>query len=450
MSVILNASQSLASRRRFLRGALGGAAITVALPFLDCFLDANGTALAATGAPLPTRFGTWFWGCGLTPGRWEPKTLGANYEMPPELEMLAPYRDQLSIFTGFKTFLDGNGLVPHTSGQRGILTGATGKEPDPSIDVLIADAVGANNRFRSLEVSAMGNPNNTVSRRSNSIINAAEGSPAALYARLFGPEFKDPNAADFKPDPRVMAEKSVLSAIKEPREALGRQLGAADRARLEEYFTSLRQIEQQMDVELRKPSPLEACSIPTKPAEIPTGTTVEMATANHKLFAQLLAHALACDQTRVMNISFTDGASSLRTTGEPTTQHIHTHEDPIDPKLGYQPGAAWFENQILLAFGTLLETLQSTKEGDGTLLDHTVVMALSECGYAKQHTLEGIPILLAGGKGSGKIRTGYHVAADGEPGTRVGLTVQQCLGLPVNAWGVGSMRTGRPLTELFV
>jgi hypothetical protein len=104
----------------------------------------------------------------------------------------------------------------------------------------------------------------------------------------------------------------------------------------------------------------------------------------------------------------------------------------------------------MLSFATLLETLQGVKEGDGTLLDRTVVMALSECGYAKQHTLESIPVFLAGGKGSGKIRTGLHVAAAGEPGTRIGLTVQQCLGLSVNAWGVGSMRIARPLTELFV
>jgi hypothetical protein len=446
----MSVSQTLATRRRFLRGALGTTAVTVALPFLDCFLDTNGRALAGTGATLPMRFGTWFWGCGLTPGRWEPKDLGPNYQMPPEFEMLTPYRDQISIFTGFKTFLDGNGLVPHVSGQRGILTGCTGKEPDPSIDVLIADSIGANTRFRSLEVSAMGNPNNTVSRRSNSIINAAEGSPAALYARLFGPDFHDPNAAEFKPDPRVMAEKSVLSAIKEPRDSLGRQLGAADKARLDEYFTSLRQIEQQIDIQLKKPEPLAACTVSSNPGDGPVSTVVDVVTANHKLFAQILAHAIACDQTRVMNISYSDGASSLRKAGEPTTQHIHTHEDPIDDKLGYQPGAAWFENQVLLAFADLLQVLASTKEGDGTLLDRTIMMALSECGYAKQHTLEGIPILLAGGKGSGKIKTGIHVAADGEPGTRVGLTVQQALGLPVNSWGVGSMRTARPLTELFV
>src|SRR5258706_5929361 len=134
---IMSAANS-PSRRRVLRGIVNGMAVSVGVPFLDCFLDSTGTALAATGRELPVCFGTWFWGCGLTPGRWEPKTEGANYVMPDELAMLAPYRDQFSIFSGFKTFLDGNGLLPHISGQRGITIGTTGKENDPSIDVLIA------------------------------------------------------------------------------------------------------------------------------------------------------------------------------------------------------------------------------------------------------------------------------------------------------------------------
>lgn len=445
----MNISSIKAGRRAVLRGMLAGGVVTVALPFLDCFLDTNGTALAATGAPLPNRFGTWFWGCGLTPGRWEPKQIGANYEISPQLQPLAPYRDRLTVFSGLKTFLDGNALVPHISGARGVLIGATGKEPDPSIDVLIGDAIGATTRFRSIEVAAAGYPGQTQSRRSASVINTSEISPLALYARLFGPEFRDPNAATFTPDPQVMARKSVLSAIKDQRDRLNGLLGAADRARLDEYYTSLRQIEQEMAIQLEKPAPLEACAVPQKVAETPTGTEVETAAANHKLFALLMAHAIACDQTRVINVSFSDGPSSLRKTGEATTHHIHTHEDPVDPTLGYQPGAAWFEDQILKSFADLLAALKNVREGDGTLLDRTLILATSECGYAKQHLLDNIPIFLAGGAG-GRIKTGVHLNAKGDPATRVGLTVQQCLGLPINSWGTASMRTARPFTELFV
>ena len=435
------------SRRAALRGVLAGSAVSVALPFLDCFLNENGTALAATGAPLPNRFGTWFWGCGMNPGFWEPKQTGANYEMPEHLKALAPYRKQVTVFSGLKTFLDGNPLVPHSSGARGVLIGATGKEPDPSIDVLVGDAIGFTTRFRSIEVATTGYATHTQSRRSPSVINSSEISPLALYTRLFGPEFKDPNAADFTPDPRVMVRKSVLSAIKDQRERLNGRVGAADKARIDEYFTSLRQIEQEMDLQLTKPAPLDACTVPTAPKELAGSTDIEIGTATHKLFAQLMAHAIACDQTRVINVSFSDGPSSLRRNGVATTHHIYTHEEQIDEKLGYQPGAHEFERLVIEAFADLPAALASIKEGDGTLLDRTLVLLTSECGLAKHHSLDNIPIFLVGGAG-GRIKTGYHLASNGDAATRVGLTVQQALGLSVNTWGHGSLRTNRPFTEL--
>ena len=269
----------------------------------------------------------------------------------------------------------------------------------------------------------------------------------ALYTRLFGPDFRDPNAAEFKPDPRVMVRKSVLSAIKEPREALARNLGAADRARLDEYFTSLRQIENQVALQLEKPVPLESCSEPEKPDESDVGTDVSIAATNHKLMAALMAHAVACDQTRVLNVSFTDGASSLRRSGDTTTQHIVTHEEPFDDKLGYQVKVNWFIEQIMQGFATFLTTMDGIREGDGTLLDRMLVFGLSECGFAKQHTLENMPMLLVG-SAAGRLKGGIHVAAKGDPVTRVGLTIQQIFGLPVSDWGAGSMHTNRTISEL--
>lgn len=438
------------TRRQALKGVVAGSAVTVALPFLDCFLNENGTALAATGAPLPNRFGTWFWGCGMAPGHWEPAKVGTDYEMPKHLAALAPYRKYVSIFSGLKTFLDGNPLVPHSSGARGVLIGATGKEPDPSIDVLIADAVGSSTRFRSIEVATTGAPQNTQSRRSPSVINSSEISPAALYARLFGPEFKDPNAANFTPDPKVMMRKSVLSSVKDQRDRLGALVGATDRARLDEYYTSLRQVEQELELQLTKPAPLEACKVPGASPEDLVGTTdIEVATQNHKLFAQLMAMAIACDQTRVINVSFSDGPSSLRKSGEATTHHIFTHEEQIDEKLGAQPGALYFERRNMEAFAAIPAALSAIKEGEGTLLDRTVMMVTSECGLAKHHSLENIPVFLVGGAG-GRIKTGYHCSALGDPVSRVGLTVQQAMGLPINGWGHGSLRTTRPFTEVLV
>jgi len=439
------------TRRTALKGVLGGGAVTVALPFLDCFLNENGTALAATGAPLPVRFGTWFWGCGLTPGRWVPEKIGAGYAMPVELKPLEAFRERLTIFSGFKANTDGKGAVPHYTGNMSILTGSAPKSPEtveaPTFDTAIADAIGSRTRFRSLEVSATGNPRDSNSRRSSSVINAAEVSPAALYTRLFGPEFKDPNAADFTPDPKVMVRKSALSAIKEQRDALMMDVGAADRARLDEYFTSVRQLEQQLDIQLQKPAPLEACSVPGAPGSTKTGTQIDDAIANHKLLVQILAHALACNQTQVINVVFADAGSSLRKAGSTVTHHQLTHEEPIDDKTGCQPEATYFVERIVEAFQTMLVTMDGIKEGDRTLLDRMLLFAFSECSYAKIHSLETIPMFIAG-SANGKVKTGLHIAGNGDPVTRVGLTVQQALGLPLNSFGAGSMQTAKTITEV--
>ena len=95
------------ARRRFLRGTLGGVACAVGVPFLNLFLNANGDAVAATGAPLPRRFGTWFFGCGMNPQRWNPATVGGDWELTPELLPIARVRDRMNILSGFSVLLNG-------------------------------------------------------------------------------------------------------------------------------------------------------------------------------------------------------------------------------------------------------------------------------------------------------------------------------------------------------
>jgi len=126
-----------------------------------------------------------------------------------------------------------------------------------------------------------------------------------------------------------------------------------------------------------------------------------------------------------------------------------THEEPIDEKTGCQPEATFFVERIVEALQTMLVTLDGVKEGDGTLLDHSLVFAHSECSFAKIHSLETIPMLIAGRAG-GKIKTGIHIAGNGDPVTRVGLTVQQAMGVPMNEWGAGSMQTSKSISELMV
>jgi hypothetical protein len=438
-------------RRTVLRGGMQGAAIAVGLPLLDIFLDGNGQAMAATGAPMPVRFGTWFWGLGVNPTRWFPSKLGADYDLKIELEAIKAYKHKINILSDFYIPLDGAPNLPHTSGGVGIRTGmaATGEGnlPGPSFDVLIGDQIGAKSRFRSLEIASTGGARNSLSGRGGGNLNPAETSPAALYARLFGAGFRDPNSATFTPDPNVMARRSVLSAVTEQRKALEARLGASDKVRLDQYFTSVRQLENQLDIDLTKPAPMQACRIPTQPVEREVNAEIENVVGNHKIMTDLLVMALACDNTRLFNMNFNNGASSLTRIGSTITHHQLTHEEPLDNRLGYQPDVTFFVDKCMEAWAYFVGALDAVQEGDRTLLDNTLVFAHSETEFAKQHTIDNIPMMTAGSAG-GRVKTGVHIAGGGTPVTRVGLTLQQVMGVPVDRWGAKSLETNKPISEL--
>ena len=444
----LGQAQHRIGRRRILRGMMGGSALAVGLPFLDGFLNDNGTALAGTGAALPSVFGSWFAGLGLNPGYWEPKQVGTGYEMPPLLTTLEPYRDRLNIFSGLRCFLDGHAAQVHSTGAQVCLSGGVpaGTDSYVTIDSLIADHIGTKTRFRSLEVSAISS-RASYSRRSASAMNPSETSPLSLYGRIFGPDFKDPNAADFTPDPATLARRSVLSGLAEERAAVIADLGAADRARLDEYFTSLRELEQQLTLDLQKPAPLEACSVPAKDEGNPPSNVIDDALVNNKLFAGLLAHALACGQTRVFNVFFTEAGSNLRRAASPVTFHIHTHEEPVDPALGYQVNVHWFQQQVMEGYKAMIAALDRIKEGPGTLLDRALVLYSTDTGFAKYHSVENMPLLTVGGV-NGRMKTGVHVRAPGDTVARAGLSIQQAFGVAIASWGTESNLTSKPFGEV--
>lgn len=437
------------SRRTILRGVFGGAAVGMALPLLDCFLDNNGEALAGTGQRIPVRFGTWIWGCGFIPEKWIPTTTGREYLMPEDLAPLEPYRDKLAIFSGFDVKLDGVPNKPHVTGCLGLRTGVPVPNESvkaPTFDVLISQKIGGDTRFRSLELSTSG-VEKSYSYHAAGSPNPSEVSPHALYRRLFGEGFQDPNAATFTPDARTMAQKSVLSAVSDDRQKLMRTVGASDRQRLDEYFTSLRQIEQQLALRLEPPAPVQDFSKPAPPPDVPLNSEMGAVMETHRLMAGLLAKALQCNQTRVFNVLLSDTASNLRREGETTTHHTLTHEEPNDKQLGYQKEVSWFATQSMIAWKEFLDALDGIPEGDGTLLDNCLVFAHSDCSIAKSHAVEGIPAMVAGNAG-GKVRTGFHLAGNGDPVTRLGLTVQQIMGVQVESWGDLSMATKRTVTEL--
>ena len=139
--MIRNARLARLSRRRVLRGMLNGAAVTVGLPLLNCFLNDNGTALAS-GAPMPVRFGTWFWGLGMSSSMFVPKKIGADYDLPEELLPLERVRQHINLYTNFNAFRDSAPNLCHYTGwivcRTGIAPIASEDKPGETIDVTIA------------------------------------------------------------------------------------------------------------------------------------------------------------------------------------------------------------------------------------------------------------------------------------------------------------------------
>jgi hypothetical protein len=439
------------NRRTLLRGLFQGSAAAVALPFLDCFLDGNGQALAATGRPIPTRFGTFFWGCGLTKSLFLPKSTGANYEDTPQLASLKPFKGKMNLMSGYRAYVDSRTNIQHWTGVAAITTGIAPNNDTifeaQTIDQTIADAIGHGTRFKSIEVSCCGNKRESYSSLGGSNANPPETSPLGLYTRLFGPGFQDPSKGDWKPDPQVMLQQSVLAVVADDRKRLMQNIGASDKARLDQYFTSVRELEQTMAVELQRPEMIAKVSIPDAPEDMPVSKSVPMLRKVTPVMSKLLAIGLATNQTRVFNMAFSEPASTIFMPGDSQPFHQATHEEPVDGTLGYQPVTSKFSTYSMEGFAALLAALDEVKEGDGTLLDHSLVMAYTDTSYAKLHAVDGIPMILAG-SANGRMKTGLHVVGNSETVTRVGLTAQQLMGLSVDHWGSESNLTSKAVSEI--
>ncbi|MGB0590010.1 MAG: DUF1552 domain-containing protein [Myxococcota bacterium] len=437
------------SRRRMLKGMLGGVAVGVGLPLFDCLFDTHGVALADEGS-APVRFGTWFWGCGINPERWVPSVDGVGYDRPVELAMaVGGFQDKISVLTGFDTPLNGRNNFPHYSPPIVTLTGDSPIDashvPRGTFDTAIADIIGTSTRFRALDITADAKDSAWSAMGAGGVA-PAMNSPLALYQRIFGEGFQL-GGDGFTPDPAVMVRKSVLSAVLEESKRLEQELGSHDRQRLDQYFTSVRQLETQLDVMLSEPPDLPSCYAPEAPSGGQVGQEVEQVVKGHNLMVDLLALALACDQSRVFNINLWRLFTDVYFEGEEVGYHQLTHDESVDEALGYQPLSQRFFVKGMACWQHLLSALDDIQEGDATLLDNLTVFAHSGTEFSKQHGVQNIPMMVAGG-GGGRIQTGRHIRGGASSTSRVALTLQQAFGVPVSTWGVGDNETSAPVLDL--
>ena len=446
------------SRRTMLRGMASGAAATLALPVLDAMLNEHGTALAQTNKPLPKRFGVFFWGNGVRLARWTPKTTGAGWALTEELAGLANVKDYVSVVSGMD-IKTGNERGHH-AGVVGILSGAPMMSQDPkgapyastftapSIDQVVAEQLGKETKFRSLElgisrriVSGEGTTLRYLSHNGPDNANPPEYSPKALFDRVFGTGFAGGGAMPTV-DPRLVLRRSVLDAVRLDANALRTRLGSNDRQRLDQHLDSIRALEQQIESAQTAAPPPSSCSAP----KAPTDPAREDLTAVTNIMSDLLAVALACDQSRVFSIMFS-GSVSLevyREVGATTEHHGLSHDEPGD-----QPTVHKITTFIMNKFGTFLEKLKNTTEGDGNLLDRCAILASSDCAEGQPHSIGDYPILVAGKAGGALVHPGVHYRSGSKENTsKVLLTLLQAMDLEVSEYGKAGGMTNQTLAAI--
>lgn len=430
------------SRRTVLKGLLGATVVSLSLPTLEIFTNTHGTAYAG-GSSFPKRFGIWFWGNGAVhPTQWVPDGDGPTWQPSPLLSPLSDVKENITVVSGtdVKTLNE----VPHGSGPAGLLTGDAMRNNTvtrPTVDQVIAESVGAETRFRSLELGVQ-RSTQCWSYNGPNQSNPPECSPAALFSRLFTDGFRLPGESS-TPDPRLALRRSVLDAVGAQSNRLRDRLGAADRMRLDEHLEGVRSLEQRIQRLESDPPNLAACARPSAPMDdYPDRDGRPQLTEISRVMSDLVAMALACDLTRVFFFAYSQPVNNLLFANAPSGHHQLTHDEPGD-----QPQVAAITRLILHDFAYFVSALRTVREGAGTLLDHCAVVGTTDTSYAKAHLLENYPILIAGGC-NGALRQGIHYKSHGENSSRVMLTLMQAMDVRVTDFGVGPGRVTDPITGI--
>ena len=424
-------------RRRFLRGMGAAGLVSLALPRLEAF--------AACGV-LPKRFGLFFWGNGNLPDNWTPEGEGASFTLRGQLTPLQAHRDRLCVVTGTK--LEVPNLIAHGSGAAGILTGAPLDLDDgsetvmaPTIDQVVANAIGGETVYRSLQTTVDASQAGWSYNGPNSR-NPPEYDPFALYERLFGDTFREPGEGG-QVDPSLGLRRSVLDAVVEDADGLSAQLGQQDRERLEQHLDGVRDLESRLARLEEDPPELEACERPLAPEQsYPDIDGRPQLALKNQVMAELLAMALACDQSRVFAHFFSSPVNDLLYPGMSAGHHDLTHNEP-DP----QEEVDAITTMCMEAYADLLSAMAAIPEGDGTLLDNCLVLACSEVSLGRTHSLSNMPILLAGGA-CGRIRTGWHHKGNGENSSRVLLSILRAMDIPAAEFGLEEGRVSDGLSAI--
>ena len=397
------------SRRTFLRGT--GA--VVALPFLDAMAPAQ-TPVRSTAASPKARFACFYVPHGATMDKWTPSTEGSGFAFTETLKPLEKLRDRITIVSDLAHPLaGGKGSDAGADHARSAAVFLSGAHPEKgtvhsgkTIDQLLADHIGQDTPLPSVEVcieevalncgAGYGcSYYNTISWKNDTLPLPMENSPQVVFERLFG----DGSNAALRLS-RKQQDKSILDAVTDKVSRLQTGLDTSDRARLGEYLDNVREIERRIQKATQ-----QSASNPDVP-EAPVG--VPEAFEDHiKLMYDLQVLAYQAEITRISTMMYARDTSGATYPGSGVRDGFHTasHHSNARPRMDTFAQINRYHVQML---GYFLEKLKATPDGDGNLLDHSVVLYGSSMSNGNQHDHDPLPVLVAGGA-SGQLKGDRHL-----------------------------------------
>jgi hypothetical protein len=427
------------SRRTMLRGM--GA--TLALPFLDAMVPAA-TALAKTAAQPAPRFGAVFVPMGERPSHWTPSTTGAGFEFSPILKPIERFRDSLVVVSN----LDRPPGGTHAVSTSTWLTGAAPKRTEAedfyagiSLDQVAAGLIGKDTVFPSIEIATEDQAGyigacdvgyscaymSTISWKGPTTPLPMEINPRVVFERMFGrPGTPEDRLA------RMQADQSILDSVRQDVASLQRGLGARDRGRLNEYLDHVREIEARIQRAERQAT--TEIKVPDAPVGVPASFEEHVG-----VMFELMAVAYEADLTRVFTFMMNREASQVvfPNLGINEPWHHTSHHGNEPEKLAALVKINTWQIEL---FGRFLDRLQSTPDGDGSLLDHSMILWGSGMSDSNTHSALDVPLLLAG-KGNGRMKGDRHlVAPKGTQLANAMLDLAQKWGAEIDRFGVSTGR----------
>ncbi len=429
-------------RRTFLRGM--GA--TLALPLLDCMVPAL-SAMSATAAKPVRRLGCVYLPNGANMAAWMPTGTGTTFDWSPTLAPLAPFRDRLTVTSGLDSYPAeswGDGGGDHNRAPATWLNATHPKKTEgadiragTTIDQIVAQQLGAETQLASLEMalersdmvgacSAVGYScvySDTISWRTPTTPLPMENNPRTVFERMFG---DGTNAAERLAQMRL--DRSILDTIAQELGGLRKALGPADRRRVAEYLDAIRDVERRIQKSEEQSARLDR-PLPDRPLGVP-----ETFGEHCRLMFDLQVLAFQADITRV--ITFLVGRELTNRTypdiGVPDPHHATSHHQNNPERLEKIAKIDRYHAQL---FAEFLDKLRAIPDGDGTLLDHSLILYGSGLSDGNVHAHTTLPLVVAGG-GAGQVKGGRHLQyPKGTPMANLLVSLVNKMGVPIESFG---------------